>query len=56
MDYEKMETCDLHMLHHAEADLHSLNVSLQQLQTGIPEKLEKKNFRRGKTFPAEREL
>jgi len=58
VDYEKMETCDLlqHKLHHPEANLCSLNLSLQQLQTGIPEKSEKQNFRRGKTFPTEREL
>lgn len=53
VDYEKMETCDLRP---PEADLDPLNLSLRQLQTGSPEKSEKQNFRRGKTFPTEREL
>lgn len=47
-----METCDLHqhVLHHPEANLHSLNLSLQQLQTSIPEKAENKILEEGRHF------
>lgn len=58
MDCEKMETCDLHQhtLHCPEADLGSLNLTPQQLQTEIPEKPEVQYFRRDRMIPTERNL